>query len=194
MSSTLALEISTKIAERQQKRRLLSGLGLDVRRRQMQPRSIGMTLQQRRSMGYLGVSDTGLGLGIVGAGVVVVILLFVVGLYLEYIRFRDGTKWERITQGVAFLLSIPAIALAASGATNPKVLAGLQLLHAGLDGYAAGHQIMRQEHYIANGLALLGDAWGLYDVGRLLGLYGTSLPTVDSGGSNPYADLGQGNV
>lgn len=198
MSFGLGLEVSTLIAESQKRQRALAGLGqtLDVRRRQGGTRTIGLSLQQRRSMtttrmGALGMSDSALGLGLVGAGAIAVLAIMILGLWLDYIRFRDGTKWERIMQGVAFLVGLLTLGLAVGGVAqaNPKAYGALQLLRAGLDGYAAGHQILRSEHYIANGLALLGDAWGIFDGSRLiLGMASQGTVTNVGDGENPYAD------
>jgi hypothetical protein len=197
MSFGLALEVSNIIAENQRRQRAIAGLGrtLAIRPRQGGPHQIGMSLQQRRSerIGALGMSDSALGFGLVGAGAVVVVALVLVGLWFEYIRFRDGTKWERIMQGAGFLVRTLEIGYAMFPPINPKVFGAIQMLGAGLDAYAAGHQIARQEHYIANGLALLGDAWGLFDGTRLILGLGGSLATVptnagDGDVSNPNAD------
>lgn len=197
MSFGLSFEVSNLIAESQKRRAALAGLGqtLAVRRRQGgTAHSIGMTLQQRRSerIGALGMSDGALGFGLVGFGAVVVLALMIVGLWLDYLRFRDGTKLERIMQGVAFLVGIANLGAIVGGYAqgNPRVFGAMQLLRAGLDGYAAGHQIARSEHYIANGLALLGDAWGLFDGSRLI-LGMTSQETV---GANPYGNAEGGET
>lgn len=206
MSFGLGLEVSTLIAESQKRQRTLAGLGqtgpavLGVRRRQGGPHTIGLTLQQRRSevetrIGALGMSDSVLGFGLVGVGAIAVIGIMLLGLWLDYIRFRDGTKWERLMQGVAFGVGLLGLFLAMGGvgSSNPKAFGALQMLRAGLDGYAAGHQAWRGEHYIANGLALLGDAWGLFDGSRLLlGLAGSQATVpVDSGGGSTSVETGE---
>ncbi len=203
MSFGLSFEVSNLIAESQKRRMAIAGLGqtLAVTRRQGGPHTIGMTLQQRRSMriGALGMSEGALGWGLVGAGAIAVVGIMIVGLWMDYIRFRDGTKYERIMQGVAFLVGLLTLFLAMQGigASNPKAFGALQLLRAGLDSYAAGHQAYRGEHYIANGLALLGDAWGIFDGSRLiLGLtsHGTVTDIEDTGPHDRYAEDGTGEA
>lgn len=154
MSFSLALNLSEQLS-RAAKRR--AGLGAIVRRD-------GSPID-RRNIGAIGEVSTG---GVVAiVGIVAVLALFALGLWAEYVRFRDGTKWERITQAAAIIvrmLEIPAVFASAP----PQAIAGLELLSSGLGLYASGHQAYRGEHMILNGLSLIGNAWSAADGVSLL--------------------------
>jgi hypothetical protein len=148
MSQALAFEIGKALSRRSARRRapiLIRQIGQDVTAMQPEPSSSAV-----------------LSSGLVGVGAIAVVALFGVGLYLSYLRYKDGTKWEKITQIAAIVVTLIEIPAELAIAPAPLVV-GLKVIGRGLDGYAAGHQISRGVHPIANGLSLVGDAWGLAD-------------------------------
>lgn len=163
----MSFHLATKIAQELTKREAQNRRALRAHVDQSMQGRVRSPLRQVGQIETIdGDGGSALAIGLGAGGIIAVLLLFGMSLYFDWLRFRDGTKWERIlqvTSMVVALIEIPAVLSKAS----PGVLAGLELLRAGTDGYAAGHQILRGEHPIANGLALLADAWGLVDTALL---------------------------
>jgi hypothetical protein len=93
---------------------------------------------------------------------------FLLGIYLDWLRFRDGTKWERVGQVSGLVFRLFAIPLRSLDSPYPS--AALILASDAADAAAAVSQLVRGEHYIANGLALSGDVLTAVTIGMYIEL------------------------